>query len=96
MLKNATVVPSAAVLTGQDKMYVYVVAKDATVQSRTVTTTTTINGKTVLTSGVKPGETVVTDGQLALSPGAKVLVRQPGQKTAAPPQPGDDGLASAK
>ena len=96
VLKNATVVPSAAVLTGQDMFYVYVVTKEGTVQSQKVTTATTVNGKTVLTKGITPGETVVTDGQLSLSPGAKVLVRQAGPPTAVSPQPGEDRLASAK
>lgn len=81
---HATVVPSTAVLTGQNDMYVYVVTPQNTVESRTVTTSTTANGITVIAKGITPGETVVTDGQLALFPGAKVLVRQPKVAAAAP------------
>jgi multidrug efflux system membrane fusion protein len=33
---------------------------------------------TVVTRGLRPGETVVTDGQIRLSPGAKVQIRRPG------------------
>jgi multidrug efflux system membrane fusion protein len=72
---NATVVPTTAVLTGQNDMYVYVVNSDGTVQSRPVTTATALNGITVVSKGLAPGETVVTDGQLALFNGAKVMVR---------------------
>jgi membrane fusion protein, multidrug efflux system len=76
VLNHATVVPSTAVLTGQNKMYVYVLTPNGTVESRNVATSITTHGITVLSSGVAPGETVVTDGQLALFPGAKVLVQQ--------------------
>lgn len=76
--QNATVVPATAVLTGQDDMYVYVVTSENTVESHPVTTAVTANGFTVITKGVLPGETVVTDGQLALFPGAKVLVKPGG------------------
>lgn len=73
---NATVVPSTAVLTGQSNLYVYVVTPQGTVENRNVTTATTANGMTVIAKGLNPGETVVTDGQLALFPGAKILIRQ--------------------
>jgi len=75
--RNATVVPSTAVLTGQNNLYVYVLRPDGTVENRTVTTATSANGNTVIASGLHAGETVVTDGQLSLFPGAKVAVRQP-------------------
>lgn len=76
VLKGAIVVPSAAVLTGQNGLYVYVVTPDRTVQSRTVTSSVTTNGVSVITSGLRADETVVTDGQLSLSPGAKVSIQK--------------------
>jgi multidrug efflux system membrane fusion protein len=76
VLKGAIVVPSSAVLTGQNGMYVYVVMTDGKVQSRTITSSVTTNGLSVITSGLKFNETVVTDGQLSLSPGAKVSVQK--------------------
>ncbi|HXR96502.1 MAG TPA: efflux RND transporter periplasmic adaptor subunit [Terriglobales bacterium] len=72
---NAVVVPTTAVLTGQNDMYVYVLNGDGAVESRPVTTSTALNGMTVVSKGLSPGETVVTDGQLALFNGAKVLIR---------------------
>ncbi|HEY7838521.1 MAG TPA: efflux RND transporter periplasmic adaptor subunit [Terriglobales bacterium] len=74
--RNATVVPSTAVLTGNDGMYVYVLQPNRTVEDRAVTIGTIMNGFTVITKGLTPGETVVTDGQLSLAPGSEVLVKQ--------------------
>ena len=73
---NATVVPSTAVQTGPDNLYVYILQPNSTVQERAVETGVTTNGLTVITKGIAPGEPVITDGQLALTPGARVLVRQ--------------------
>lgn len=81
--QNATVVPSTAVLTGNDDVYVYLLQPDHTVQSRSVTTAASLNGMTVVTKGIRAGDTVVTDGQLALYPGAKVSIRGGGAPTAA-------------
>lgn len=76
VLKAATVVPSAAVLTGQKGMYVYVVTPNETVESRSITSTISTNGLSVVTSGLKAGETVVIDGQVSLAPGAKVSIQK--------------------
>ena len=73
--KNATVVPSQAVMNGQDGDYVFVIKPDMTVESRTVKVSRTVKGESVIESGVKPGETVVTDGQLRLTTGAKVRIK---------------------
>ena len=75
---QATVVPSQAVQTGQDKSFVYVVKSDMTVEVRTVKAGTTVENMTVVEDGLKPGEQVVTDGQLRLVPGAKVQAKGQG------------------
>jgi membrane fusion protein, multidrug efflux system len=72
---NATVVPSQAVMTGQDGDYLFVVKPDMTVDLRTVKVERTENGLSVITEGVKPGETVVTDGQVRLIAGTKIRIR---------------------
>jgi membrane fusion protein, multidrug efflux system len=76
VLRGAVVVPTPAVLTGQNGMYVYIVMPDGTVQTRTIVSSVTTNGLSVVTSGLKSGETVVVDGQVALSPGAKVSIQK--------------------
>jgi membrane fusion protein, multidrug efflux system len=72
---NALVVPSQAVQTGQDGPYVYVVKEDLTVEPRPVKPGPGIEGGVVITKGLSAGERVVTDGQLRLSPGAKVELK---------------------
>jgi multidrug efflux system membrane fusion protein len=73
----AVVVPAAAVTNGQEGAYVYVMNADSTVTSRPVQVSRTVDDLAVVAAGLQPGETVVTDGQLRLSPGAKVVVRSP-------------------
>ena len=73
---GAIVVPSAAVQTGPQGQYVFVVTKDRTVDMRTVTIARTAGTETVIKEGVKAGETVVTDGQLRLVPGSRINVKE--------------------
>lgn len=73
--KNATIVPSQAVMNGQDGDYLFVIKPDMTVESRAVKVTRTEKGESAIASGVKPGETVVTDGQLRLTTGTKVRIK---------------------
>ncbi|MCI0442361.1 efflux RND transporter periplasmic adaptor subunit [bacterium] len=72
---QAIVVPSAAVESGQQGPFVFVVKPDMTAELRTVQVGETIGNDTVVEKGLNPGETVVTDGQLRLLPGAKVEIK---------------------
>jgi multidrug efflux system membrane fusion protein len=72
---NAIVVPSVAVQNGQQGQYVFVVKPDQTVELRTVTVARANSEETVIRSGLKGGETVVTDGQIRLTPGSRVSVK---------------------
>lgn len=80
-LTNAVVVPSQSVQTGQTNQYVYVVKSSPTnaavqvVEPRPVTIGIDYGNQTVIAKGFAAGETVVTDGQLRLTPGAKVVVK---------------------
>lgn len=74
-LVQATVVPTQAVQTGQSGEYVFVAKPDDTVEMRSVATSLTRDGMTVILSGVQPAEIVVTDGQLRLTPGAKISIK---------------------
>ena len=85
-LPHAVVVPSEAVQTGQDGLYVFVVKSDRTVEQRTVVTGERVDQDMVIQKGLHPGETVVTEGQLRLEPGSKVQAR--GAEDADPPAPG--------
>jgi multidrug efflux system membrane fusion protein len=70
--RDAVVVPSSAVQTGQNSAQVYVVKSDQTVELRTVKVARTAGDRSLLANGVQAGETVVTDGQLRLVPGARI------------------------
>jgi len=73
---DSIVVPSEAVQTGQQGLFVYVIKPDMTVESRPVTVAMTLGSETVIDSGVSAGEQVVTDGQFRLVPGSLVQIRK--------------------
>ena len=75
---NAIVVPSQAVLSGQEGQYVFVVTPELTAESRPVVPGRSLDGATVIASGLQPGEKVVTDGQVRLLPGSSVEIRDAG------------------
>jgi multidrug efflux system membrane fusion protein len=75
---KALVVPSRAVSVGQQGTYVFVVNADSTVTSRPVEVERTTDDMAIIARGLSAGEPVVTDGQLKLSPGAKVSIRASG------------------
>ena len=77
---NATVVPTAAVQTGQDGLYVFVVKKDQSAELRPIRVGRTSGNETIVTDGLTPDDVVVIDGQLRLVPGTKVNVRRDAQK----------------
>lgn len=71
--KDAVLVPEAAVQAGQNGSQIFVVKEDQTVELRPVTAGRRWQGLLQITQGATPGEKVVTDGQLRLTPGAKVI-----------------------
>ncbi|HET8623605.1 MAG TPA: efflux RND transporter periplasmic adaptor subunit [Gemmatimonadales bacterium] len=78
---GALVVPSTAVIEGQQGAYVFVVKADQTTEVRNVRVARAAGDVTVLDGGVEPGERVVTDGQLRLTAGAKVEIKEAAQGT---------------
>jgi multidrug efflux system membrane fusion protein len=73
--RNRVVIPTAAVQTGQQGQYVFVIKSDGTVELRSVKAERSFDGSTIVESGVTSGEKVVTDGQLRLVAGAKVEIK---------------------
>lgn len=73
--KDAIIIPSQAIQTGQQGQYVFVIKPDLTVELRSVVVNRTLNNEAVIDKGLKAGEKVVTDGQLLLIPGAKVEIK---------------------
>jgi len=72
---KAVVVPSQAIQSGQSGSYVFVVKQDHAAEVRLVSGSRSTNGETVIEKGLLPGETVVTDGQLLLTSGARVSIK---------------------
>lgn len=73
---DAIVVPSEAIQSGQQGLFVFVIKPDMTVETRQVSVAMTLGSETVIESGVSPGEQVVTDGQFRLVPGSHVQIRR--------------------
>lgn len=84
---DATVVPTQAVLNGQQGTYVYVARKDNTAESRAVVVERTNGMEALIRSGLQPGEVVITDGQLRLVPGARLEVKSAYVPPASAPLP---------
>lgn len=76
ILKNAKLVPSNAIQVGQNGPYIFVVKPDSTLDLRQVKQGQVQGELTVVSEGVNEGEEVVTAGQLQLSPGMKVEVKE--------------------
>ncbi|KGB99209.1 MULTISPECIES: MdtA/MuxA family multidrug efflux RND transporter periplasmic adaptor subunit [Burkholderia] len=74
VIRNATIVPTSAVLTGSIGQFVYVVKPDNTVTVRKVTVGPVDGERTSIVSGVALGERVVTDGSDRLREGAKISI----------------------
>ncbi len=73
--KNAVVVPTKSIQTGQQGEYVYVVRSDSTAESRQVKTAGVYQNMTLISDGLKLGEQVIVNGQLRVAPNAKVAVQ---------------------
>jgi len=72
---RALVIPLTAVQNGPSGQYVYVVGQNQTAALRPVTIGRTEGDSVVVMKGLQPGEVVVTDGQLRLTPGARISVK---------------------
>ncbi len=73
--KDAVVIPHRALQTGQQGQYVFVITKDNTAELREVTVGFRVGDDVVIEKGLNGGEIVVIDGQLRLTPGAKVEIK---------------------
>ena len=70
---NATLIDDKAVLTDQDRKYVYVVDKEGKAQRRDITPGRLADGLRIVQQGLKPGDKVIVDGlQKVFMPGMPV------------------------
>ena len=81
--EGAVLVPTTAVQTGQDGQFIFVVTGDNKAEVHTVTAGIVVGDRTAIDKGIEVGSTVVTDGQLKLTPGAKIEIAKPASSPAA-------------
>lgn len=75
---KALVIPAGAVQNGTQGQFVWVVGANRSVATRQVKVARSDGGNVVISEGLEAGEEVVTDGQLRLTPGARISVRPAG------------------
>lgn len=92
--KGLIAVPASAVIPAQTGMITWVVGANNTVSVRNVKVDRVIGQTTYLSEGLKVGERIVTDGQLRLSQGAAVAIRD-GRPTGGPGAGTGSGPADA-
>ena len=80
---GVVLIPVAAVETGPQGPYVYVVTAGHTATMRPIAEGVTEGSEVEVTRGIAPGEVVVTDGQDKLQEGSRVQVQKPDRPAAA-------------
>lgn len=73
---TAILIDDKAILTDQDRRFVYVLGAGDTVERRDVTIGRIIDGQRVITDGLKPGDRVIVTGIQKVFPGGKATVAQ--------------------
>ena len=72
---NALVVPAAAVVSGQQGSFVFVIQPDSSAATKAVTVSRTAGDFAIVSGDVQAGDRVVIDGQLRLRQGSKVQIK---------------------
>jgi multidrug efflux system membrane fusion protein len=91
-VRDATVIPAAAIQRGSQGMFVYVVQPDQTVKLRPVKLGPVDGQRQAIAEGLAPGDLVVSDGMDRLRDGAQVEVAAARPKV----EPAPDGKAPGK
>ncbi len=77
-IQGAVLIPAAAPQMSAKGSFVYVIKQDTTAELRPVKLGQRQGDLVVVDHGLKAGDRVVTNGQLAVMPGAKVRIEEPG------------------
>ncbi|MEO5340550.1 MAG: efflux RND transporter periplasmic adaptor subunit [Magnetococcus sp. MYC-9] len=75
-LEQSLVVPSEAVQMGQNGLFVFVVGADETALNRPVKVLAAHKGESAISGALQAGDRVVVDGQVRLSVGARLAIRE--------------------
>ena len=95
-VQNSVVVPAPAVMNGEQGTYVFVINDEQKATTRPVDVGRTVEDVVIVNKGVTVGETVVTDGQLRLTPNAKVEIKGAGGNEADGATPDQGGGKGGK
>jgi multidrug efflux system membrane fusion protein len=95
-VSNEIVAPTAAVRTGQQGNYVFVVKPDMTAEQRTIQTARAYEEFTVIQSGLNAGERVIVEGQVRVKNGSKVRISGHGSDVGQPGGTRSDGSRTEK
>ncbi len=95
-IKDAPIIPTAAILRGAPGTYVYLMQGDDKVAVRPIKTGESDSTRTVVTSGLQAGDRIVVDGTDRLRDGAQVRITGTGeaQAAASTTAPGSTAAAS--
>lgn len=85
--RDSVMAPQAAIQTGQQGTYVFVLQPDMRVHQQPVTVGDTIDGFVIVKEGLSPGTSVITDGHLRLTEGSTVVIRSGLDSPAGGPPP---------
>jgi multidrug efflux system membrane fusion protein len=72
-VRRGPIVPEAALQSGPNGAYAFVVRQDSTVETRPVRIAASRNGEALIESGLTAGETIVVDGHYKLRPGVRIV-----------------------
>jgi multidrug efflux system membrane fusion protein len=72
---DALVIPAAAVVSGQEGSFVFVIQPDSSASTKAVTVQRNAGDFAIVSGDVQPGDRVVVDGQLRLRQGSKVQIK---------------------
>ncbi|HEU5303048.1 MAG TPA: efflux RND transporter periplasmic adaptor subunit [Gemmatimonadales bacterium] len=73
--QDALVIPAAAVVSGQQGSFVFVIQPDSSASTKAITVKRTAGDVAIVSGDVQPGDRVVVDGQLRLRQGSKVQIK---------------------
>lgn len=88
-VKDAVVVPDAAVQRGPNGLFAYVVTGDNKAELRNLKVGPIADGQALIESGLQPGERIITSGHYRVQPGGPVEVLPEGDGQAAASTPSD-------
>lgn len=77
-IADAVLVPNEAVQQGPSGNFLYVAKDDDSAEMRKIEVIASHQGKSAIAQGLAAGEKVVTDGQLRLTPGATIRIKEKG------------------